>query len=184
MEPETMAAAVASQTCPNNSLESLGYVAAVFGILSLTLSYRLIYQRNGLDEQIAKKTAILKKLIEEEKKYEEAANRRRQEAAAVGQRLMSELKKTKEAVGSKGDKVGFSREYWDRIQTLGEMEEDPQLNKLMEEKAEVENMLASAKARYLELDEKIYKNIIEGYQSRLIEIETKIKKIRGRLDVK
>ncbi len=174
-------ALTAGSASAESTFDSLGYVAGIFGLLSLMLSYRLIYFSNGLDAQIIKKTAQLKRLQEETKKYETEIKKQREDGArSIDGRVESELAKAKDAASDRHRFEGLDKNYWQRIGQMDPATADsPHLKKLMDEKAEVERMISLTKLKYLEMDKKSFDNIMEGYQRRLIELEAKISGIRG-----
>ena len=162
-------------------IESLGFVVALFGAAALFLSYQLIYTRSGLDAQIAKKTQLLRKLQAEIQEREQILGQKRADAVRdLDPRVSSELKKAMAVAESRTKPEGFSKEYWDRIETMGTlMPESPEMKKLIDERDEVENMIALTKDKYLDMDKKAFNSIIEGYQKRLIEIDAKINKLKA-----
>lgn len=170
-------------TCASaqSEFDSLGYVAAVFGAAALALSYRLIYAKDGLDAQILKKTAQLRKLNEEVAKYEREVKIRKEEASKnIDARTSSELERAKAVADGKARFEGLEKHYWERMNEMDRPSATKaDLRKLIEEKAEVERMIALTKTKYLEMDKKTFDNIMEGYQRMQIELEAKISRIRG-----
>jgi len=171
-------AAAAPLASAQSEFDSLGFVAGLFGILSLFLSYRLIYAKNGLDAQIMIKTLQLRKLKEEAGKYEADIRHHRQTASIdLDARVSSEMEKAK---GGQSRFEGLDKNYWQRI---GVMEEPAQatsdIQKLKDEKTALESIITLTKSKYLEMDRKSFDNIMEGYQRKLIEIEAKLKGIGG-----
>ncbi|MFH0862480.1 MAG: hypothetical protein V1875_05550 [Candidatus Altiarchaeota archaeon] len=172
----------ASSVSAQSDLDSLGFVAGLFGILSLILSYRLIYAKNGFDAQIMLKSAQLRKLKEEVEKYEADVRRRRKDASLdMDSRVSMEMHKAKEASDEAKCRFdGLDKNYWNRIGVMGQSaSSSTDLQKLKDDKADVERMIAMTKSKYLEMDKKSFDNIMEGYQRKQIEIDAKIKAIGG-----
>jgi hypothetical protein len=172
---------LAGNASAQSGIDSLGYVVAAFGLMSLLASYQLIYRKNGLDEQIAKRTALLKRILEETREAQDRLNKVRADLTAMDEQFTA-FKKPVVAKGSGAEPDKLRKEYWDHMQTVDEMAPtSPDLKKLMEEKADVEHMIELTKSKYLEwsMDEKGFNNIIESYQRRIIELETKINRMKG-----
>jgi hypothetical protein len=176
---------LASFARAESGLESLGYVAAAFGLMSLIASYQLIYRRSGLDEQISKKAILLKRLQEETKEAQDKLNFLRKEAGEMESQAIAEIQKSTKMRGTNLEPDKLRKEYWDHLQQMGEISPDSrELRKLMVEKADLEHMVEMTKSKYLEwsMDEKSFNNIIEGYQRKIIELETKIQRLRVEKD--
>jgi hypothetical protein len=108
-----LAPAVSAQV----GVDSLGYVAGIFGMMSLLYCYQLIYKKHGLDNQIAKQTALITKLQEEiDERQHEVQIKRKQAGANMDGRVMEELKKAQAA--SDARKGELTKGYWDRIQQM------------------------------------------------------------------
>lgn len=172
---------LAGSASAQSGLDFMGYVAAAFGLMSLIASYQLIYRRNGLDEQIAKKSAFLTRLQDEVREAQERLTKVRKDLADMDGQAAA-VKKATLMRGANAEPEKLRKEYWDHLQKMDDMTPtNSELRKLMEEKADVEHMVEMTKSKYLEwsMDEKSFNNIIEGYQKRIIELETMIHKIKG-----
>jgi hypothetical protein len=100
-----------------SSLDSLGYVAGVFGIMALLYSYQLISTRNGLDAQIAKRNAMIRKLDEDIKMKQDVATAHKGAEVPLDGRVAEEVKKL-EAASKTEDHNGMPKGYWDRLQQM------------------------------------------------------------------
>lgn len=99
-----------------SNLDSLGYVAGAFGIMSLIYSYQLICARDGLDAQIAKRNAIIRKLDEDIKEKLTATSRKTVDAK-LDSRVAEEVKKL-ETASKTQDHNGMPKGYWDRMEQM------------------------------------------------------------------
>ncbi|MFH1054654.1 MAG: hypothetical protein V1744_01020 [Candidatus Altiarchaeota archaeon] len=163
----------------DSGLESLGVTALILGAIALVYAYRLTNTKNGLESQILKDKALLNRIRQEIKAERETLDRLRADAKQfLDDRVGQEMKKTGSAKEVK--KEGLRQEYWGRISQMSGKVEDPELKRLMGEKAEIQSMIEITKTKYhtRAIDEKSFSNITEGYQKRLIEIEARISKLK------
>ena len=174
---------MASSASAEGGLESLGYVALVLGILGLAYTYGLTQTKNGLEASIKRDKAVLRKLREEIKETKKDLEIHKSE---VDDRVSAEVEKVQDMSKVNHDD-GLDREYWDRI---GQMElpaqEKSKLEKLADEKTELERMIELTKEKYHTrvIDEKSFSDITGEYQKKLIEVEAKIRKAKGEGDVR
>jgi chromosome segregation ATPase len=165
-----------------SEFDSLGYVAAVIGLLAFVFSYRLIYARNGLDAQIAKKGALLRKLQNDIIETEKRLKSLRESQANFQDRVGAEMKKADDAKRFTKADEAIKSEYWDRMGQLGStVKEEESIKKLEAQKAEIEAMIELTKAKYLELDEKNFNNLMQEHQRQLIAVETRITRLKGEI---
>jgi hypothetical protein len=165
-----------------SSLESLGYVALGFGILALLYSYHLTQTKKGLEAQIAKEKGILRRLQDEVTANQEIIERQGSEALR-GSRLSDEIKKTEGIITAKTKQDGLRKEYWERLEQMtSHTTEETELKRLLDERAETQSMIELTKEKYhtRAIDEKSFSDITGEYQKKLIELETRIRKLKGR----
>lgn len=175
---------LAAPASAQSGVESLGYIALALGILSLLYSHNLTRGKRGLEAQIAREKAILKKLRGEVQTCRDELEKHRIEAqAAVDEKTASEIRKAGESAHVMRESDGLRKEYWDRLGHMG-VAENAELKKLLDEKQEIEGMIELTKAKYhtRAIDEKSFSDITEEYQKKLIELEAKIRKLKGEGD--
>jgi len=163
-------------------LESLGYVAFIIGVLAFLYSYRLTSMKNDLEARIVREKAALNKLQAEVRTARKELEKIRRDALGPADQISNEIRRTEEAVGMKMKPDGLKEEFWDRLGQMREVKpEKTELDGLLEEKGEIQSMIDMAKEKYhtRTIDQQTFCNITEGYQKRLIEVEAKIKKMRG-----
>jgi hypothetical protein len=164
------------------SIESLGYIAFFFGFLALAYSYHLTSGKKGLEAQIARERAILKKLKLEVKQTGEELEQQKSKKILGQAQITQEMEKMKDAVDLNHSAEGFTRGYWSRLEAMGgTVPVKTELDKLVEEKSEIQGIIEMTKEKYhtRAIDQQSFSNITEEYQKRLIEIEAKIRKLKG-----
>jgi len=149
-------------------------------ILKLALQAALIKKLQG-DFRVEKTKAM-----KSENKVEVLSNYiAEQETLLDKAPLTEEIRKARELIEEKYNKDTLRKGYWKRIETMGIPTENPSIQKLMEEMNEIRGMLEITKIKYhtRAIDEKSFSNITQEYQKRLIELETKMRKLHGEYDI-
>lgn len=165
-------------------------VLAAIGLCVASLAYNLIliYQKSRLSFKLAAKEGLVRKmqldlrerqdrLDADETKIEE------QNELIEEQRQLLDTSPVHEGLRKAKDNLetGLQKRYWERLERLGNPAEDSKLAGLYVERDEINGLIELAKIKYHTrvIDEKSFSNITEEYQKRLIELESKIKKVES-----
>ncbi|MFH0862481.1 MAG: hypothetical protein V1875_05555 [Candidatus Altiarchaeota archaeon] len=166
-------------------------ILAVFSIavLSLAINLVLTLQKKRLNSEALKNDDSIKKLqtqLREDHTRLEADERR----IKAQEQFIEKQRKTIES-GPIADGMKIARQganvtdrYWERIDKVGGPGDDPNLDKLVLERDDINSLIELTKIKYhtRAIDEKSFSNITEGYQKKLIEIESKIKRQTAALE--
>ncbi len=165
-----------------SNIQGFEYAIAAAALFAALLIYvlKLLSENKKLKAQLLRETRILKKQHEEISSEKTEIEKLRKNAAQTDPRTFEEMKKAQ--ITRKNSAEGIKNEYWDKIgKVTGGKPEDDELKKLTDEKKNIEEMLELTKKKYhtREIDEKSYSNITEDYQRKLIEVESKIKRLEN-----
>jgi hypothetical protein len=163
----------------SGTLQILSIIGILFGILALAYTYQRTQTLQGLDAQILKnKRIILKQRNEIRENEDRIAQQKNELVESIEDKVRADdVKKHLEDPELHGE--GLRREFWDKVETIASEPGKSELDKLLDQKKEVEEMIELTKAKYHTrvIDEASFNDITKDYQKKLIEIESKMRKI-------
>jgi hypothetical protein len=160
--------------------------AVVLGLLSLGYNLALILQKKQLNKKISSKDGFVRKLQtelrekEQHLKDDERKILQQKQIIEEQRKLVETSPLTQQLKKTQGNQdFSMERRHWERLDKVGSPSENTPLKPLLTERDDINGLIELAKVKYhtRAIDEKSFSNITEDYQKRLIELESKIKKV-------
>lgn len=175
-----LAPCVSAQQC--ESMKVLFILGIFFGVCSLIYTYQRTQVKGGLEHEIRREKKLLKRLREEIAENRDALIRQRMElgegddAGEIAARMRESMDTSRRKAS------GISKHFWNKIEIEGSQEEVSEVDALLDEKREIEEMIKLTKNKYHRrvIDEASFNEITKDYQKKLIEVESRIRKIEER----
>jgi len=172
--------------CPGEDLQLFSYILIGISALAIFYSYRLSTAKTGLDSKIDRNKKILMRQKEELKANKGKLKKQigimtsRQE-----KKMLEEIEKSKAITGMRKPRHDvLQKAYWDKIGKISETKvregDTMELEKLEDEHSEIKKMIELTKSKYYKrvIDEGTFNEITKDYQKKLIELESKIAKLK------
>jgi hypothetical protein len=173
--------------CDENTQIVLAILGAI-ALLSIIYAYNLTQTSKGLESKIRRNKEIILKQRAEIRSNEEIIRKQVGELTAKQKtKVEEEIQKSKSKTVSMKPHMHRDRlqkEFWDKLDKTGkipsQLQANTELEKLKEEYNEIKGLIDITKSKYYKrlIDESSFNEITREYQKRLIEIESKIAKLK------
>ena len=168
-----------------STIEMICFVVTILGIAALAYSYLLTQTQDGLEAQAANLKRLIEKQRAEIRENESLIAKQREDLGkTVDWRVAEEAAKAGKLSQAKRQQPADSlrMEYWKRLQDMSF--EGGEVDKLEAQRKEMENIIELTKTKYHSrvIDEKTFGEIVGEYEKKLIELESKINKARGKTE--
>ncbi|MFH1404272.1 MAG: hypothetical protein ABIH11_08395 [Candidatus Altiarchaeota archaeon] len=172
--------------CDQNAQLVFG-VLSVMAVFAILYSYRLTQGKSGLESRLRRNKEVLLKQRDEIQANDLRISKQKEILSEQQERkVVGEMKKSMEKASTGHvHKETLRREYWDKIGRISESmstsTSESELKQLLEQQSEVKKMIELTKSKYYQrsIDEASFNEITMEYQKQLIEIESKISKLKS-----